>query len=170
MTIYDETGEYETIECPICHVDVDSSCDHVLAFADVTFTETLSGVIEDHCHVFRQIVTESFAKKRASGNLAKWKNFTVDQMWGALLDDEFDPKDFGLPAKLFHEFIFDLLSEAGGWEHPGTLIMGSGSSCESVVRILYAADPLKVVADALELLPSQLVDAVPKVSKRRRDQ
>jgi hypothetical protein len=51
---------------------------------------------------------------------------------------------------------------AGGWEHPGRLAMGSGGHCESEVRLMYADNPQEVVADALKMLPAELVEAGPK--------
>ena len=125
MPIYDESGEYERVECPVCHVDTDDSCDHLLAFADVTFTEEPCGAVGDHLREFEKIISEAFSPRLVSGNVVKWKNFTVGQLWDALLEEDCDPENFTLPSPQYYELVIELLAAAGGWEHPGSLVMGS---------------------------------------------
>jgi hypothetical protein len=168
MAIYDESGEYERVECPVCHVDTDESCDHLLAFADVTFNEEPCGAVGDHLRTFETIISEAFAPRLGSETVVKWKNFTVRQLWEALLEEDCDPEDFTLPSPQFYELVIELLAAAGGWEHPGSLIVGSGGRCESAVRLMYAENPQKVVADALKMLPTQLVEAEPTQRRRRK--
>jgi len=167
MPIYDESGEYERVQCPVCHVDSDESCDHLLALADVTFTEEPCGAVGNHLRAFEKIVSEAFAPRLASGTVVKWKNFTVGQLWEALLEEDYDPEDFTLPSPQFYELVIELLAAAGGWEHPGSLVMGSGGHCESEVRIMYAENPQNVVADALKMLTAELVEAEPKPRRRK---
>jgi len=168
VSVYDESGEYERVECPICHVDTDESCDHLLAFADLTFNEEPCGPVGEHLQEFENVVTEAFAPRLASGNVVKWESFAVGELWDALLEEDCDPDDFTLPSKQFYELVIELLAAAGGWEHPGTLVSGSGAYCESSVRLLYAENPQKVVADALKMLPTQFVEAEPKPRRRRK--
>ena len=59
-------------------------------------------------------------------------------------------------------------SAAGGWEHPGSLVMGSGGHCESEVRLMYAENPQEVVEKALKMLPAELVEAEPKPQRRKK--
>jgi hypothetical protein len=168
MAIYDESGECERVECPVCHVDTDESCDHLLAFADVTFNEEPCGAVGDHLRTFEAIISEAFAPRLVSGNMVKWKNFTVGQLWEALLEEDCDPEDITLPSPQFYELVIELLAAAGGWEHPGSLVMGSGGHCESSVRLMYAENPQEVVEKPLKILPAQLVEAEPKPQRRKK--
>ena len=168
MPIYDESGEYERVECPVCHVDTDESCDHLLALADVTFTEEPCGAVGDHLRAFEKIISKAFAPRLVSGNVVKWKNFTVGQLWEALLKEDGDPEDFTLPSPQFYELVIELLATAGGWEHPGSLVMGSGGHCESEVRLMYAENPQEIVEKALKMLPAELVEAEPKPRRRKK--
>ena len=169
MTIFDESGSWERVECPFCHADTDESCDHLLAFADVTFNEEPCGPIGDYLAEFQNRIIAAFSEKLASGSKPKWGSYYVQEVWDALQEDGVaNPENFSLPSRPFYDLVLELLGTADGIEHPGKLIVGSGGRCESAVRLMYAENPKKVIEDALKLLSSQLVEEKPKSSRRKR--
>lgn len=168
MAVFDESGECERVECPFCKADASESCDHVLMFADITFGDSPSGLVSEHLRACDQLISEAFSPKLTSDTIVNWKKYAVQQLWDALCENEPDAEDVSLPSKEFYELVLELLADAGGWEHPGSLVSGSGACCESAVRLMYAENPQQVIEAALKLLPSYLVEEEPKRRRKKR--
>ena len=83
MTIYDESGYSETVGCPVCHASMDDGCEHLLAFADVTFGEMPSGSIDERIDEIRDTVLKVFVEKLSSERPVVFDNWHVEEMWQA---------------------------------------------------------------------------------------
>lgn len=169
MTVFDESGDCEQVACPFCHASADEGCDHVLAVADTTFAEKPSGAVADRLREFEDVVAEAFAAKLAAGQTVKWQNYALQELWDAVVEEKCDPEDIVLPTNKMTELIWSALEDAGGWDHPGSLIMGSGGYCESAIKLMYAENPAEVIALALRRLPSLLVEQPAKTKRRKKN-
>ena len=65
-------------------------------------------------------------------------------------------------------FEADLALHFFGWDHPGSLVAGSGGRCASAVQLMYAERPLEVITKALEMLPAALAEEKPKKRRRKK--
>ena len=154
MTIHDESvdGEEECVRCPVCHADTDAGCEHVVAVIDDTFEEGPDGYVYEYIPAFTQEITKVFRERLISGETAEWDNDYVNNLWTALEVED----DFSLPSKEFNELVVELLEEAGGVSHFGTLISEFGGRCESEVSIMYDENPEKLCDLAAKVLTKWL--------------
>ena len=165
----DEDSEDDgDISCPFCNSE--KSCDHLLLFFDVTFDHVDGGVVEPYD--FDEIVAKWFVKALRDGKNPSWHWYQLDQAfekideeWAAIMLAAEVPE---LPESLPIDFVFELLIEAGGWEHPGNLYDRSGGYCESALRVSYAEDPPGTLEKAKKILAEQLEKDINPPPKRQR--
>ena len=167
--MYDESGQCEKVSCLICGADSDEGCPHLLMFYDVTFSQCEGGVAYDHKDRFESQVSGAFTRLLAEGAKPTWSHYEVGEVWDALLEEGFeDPEDIVLPTKQFLDLYEEVLVEAGGLQHPGSLVSESGGRCASSVRLLYADDPEQVCKDAEKVFDEWLKPEEPKKKKSRK--
>lgn len=165
----DEDSEDDgEIGCPYC--DSTGGCDHLLLFYDVTFSQVDGGVVDPYD--FDEIVAKAFAKSLRDDKDPTWHDWRIDEVfeqideeWAATMLAAETPE---LPESLPIDFVFELLDDAGGTEHPGSLYDQSGGFCESAVRVSYAEDPWATFEKAKTLLVDRLENDINPKPKRRR--
>jgi hypothetical protein len=167
----EDSEEHEDVGCPFC--DETGECDHRLLYFDVTFHEKQGGVVDPY--EFETIIDEAFDAAAAAGKSRKWLAEWVTEFFdyfdhGAVEAFIADPKA-DRPGRLSVDFLFQLLTAAGGQELDGRLYDQSGPYCESSVRVAYADDPPKVFEAAKAMLTERLskeIESRPEKGRRKR--
>jgi hypothetical protein len=162
----DEDGD---IRCPICR-SIDS-CDHQLFLFDVTFGETMAGVV-DKGELERMIAT-AFVTAIKEGSAPDWYYPEIGELFERI-DEAYTAEvvtadEPWLPDWLPIRVFIDLLEDAGGIDIGCNLLMPSGGRCDSAVRAVYAKSPQVVYKKAKAMLAARLEkDLHPKPKRRRK--
>ena len=162
----DEDGD---IRCPICRST--DSCDHQLFLYDVTFSETMAGVVDKD--ELERMIAMAFVTAIKEGSTPDWYDpetselfERIDEAYAAEVVTAEEP---WLPDLLPIRVLIELLEDAGGREGGGGLSMESGGRCESAVRAVYAKKPAEVYEKAKTMLAARLEkDLHPKPKRRRK--
>jgi hypothetical protein len=164
---WDESSEDEVVRCLECGTEIDQDCPHLLLLADVTFGRCTGGVACDFWDGYSSQVSEVFAKCLKDGSKPSWAGFAVGDVWRDMhLDPIDDPDHPSLPTRAFINLIVEVLSDAGGTEHMGSLVACSGAFAESAIRVMYASDPKATCERGREVLAEWLLPENPR--RRRR--
>ena len=164
----DDDGE---IRCPICRSA--DSCSHQLFLYDVTFGETLAGVVDTQ--ELERMVATAFVTAIKEGTTPDWQDSDIGELFDRV-DETYAAEVIvaehpWLPDLLPIRVLIDLLENAGGHEGGGGLSMESGGRCESAVRAMYAKTPEGVYEKAKAMLAARLEkDLHPKPKRRRKKQ
>lgn len=158
----------DKVSCPYCNKG--DGCNHLLLFYDVTFAREEGGVVESYD--FDEITAKAFARAIKEGKHPDWNDWRIQEVYSQI-DDEWAGKMIAaetpeLPESLPIDLVFELLDEAGGWEHPGSLYDQSGGFSESAVRVFYAEDPEATFEKAKKNLADRLDEDIDPKPKRRR--
>jgi hypothetical protein len=161
--MWDESGEFEEIRCPVCDADVAQGCEHIVLHVDVTFCQCIDGVARQIMPKMIDKIAEAFRGHLVAGRNPEWCHYAVQELWDDVsIDYSGDPTDVPVERPAFYDLTFDILGEAGGGEHQGRLVSSSGPYCESSVRLMYAQNPAEVCEKALPILDKYLVVEEPK--------
>jgi hypothetical protein len=163
----DDDGE---IRCPVCRST--DSCDHQLFLFDVTFGETMAGVV-DKDEIERMIAT-AFVTAIKEGSTPDWYDPEISELFERIDDvyaaEVLTAEEPWLPDLLPIRVLIELLEEAGGREGGGGLSMESGGRCESAVRAVYAKKPSAVYEKAKTMLAARLEkDLHPKRRSKKKE-
>jgi len=156
--MWDESGEFEEILCPFCNTKSEDGCEHVLLHVDVTFGQCIDGAAQQMETQIGDRITEAFQGHLIAGRNPQWCHYEMQELWdNVLIDYTGDPADITIPRRSFYDLIFAILGEAGGDEHQGRLVSGSGPYSESAVRLMYAQNPTEACEKALPVLDKYLL-------------
>ena len=118
-------------------------------------------------------MAKAFARAIKEGKDPTWHDWRIDEVFEQV-DEECAATMLAadtpeLPEPLPIDFVFELLDDAGGTEHPGSLYDQSGGFSESAVRVSYAENPWATLEKAKTLLADRLENDInPKPKRRRR--
>jgi hypothetical protein len=164
-SVWDESEAEEQVTCLECGAPVDVDCPHLLLVADVTYGASTGGVADEFWDRYTQQVQEVFAKCLREKTSPQWSQYAVQKVWDDMdLEESDDPEKPSLPVGAFINLVVEVLQASGGTEHPGSLVGRSGAYSESVMRIMYDADPRAVCERAVQTLAEWLI---PKKPRRR---
>jgi hypothetical protein len=167
----DEDSEDEgEIRCPICGSP--DACEHQLFFYDVTFGETMAGVV-DKDELERMIAT-AFVTAIKEGTTPDWYDPEISELFErideAYTAEVLTAEEPWLPDWLPIRVLIELLEDAGGREGGGGHIRPSGGRCDSAVRALYAKKPEVVYEKAKSMLAARLEkDLHPKRRRKKKE-
>ena len=167
----DEDSEDDgEIHCPICGSP--DACEHQLFFYDVTFGETMAGVV-DKDELERMIAT-AFVTAIKEGTTPDWYDPEISELFErideAYTAEVLTAEEPWLPDWLPIRVLIELLEDAGGREGGGGHIMPSGGRCDSAVRALYAKKPEVVYEKAKSMLAARLEkDLHPKRRRKKKE-
>ncbi|WBQ13034.1 hypothetical protein L2D00_14460 [Hyphomonadaceae bacterium BL14] len=155
MTIYEDSREKVT--CLICDADDYWNCGHLVASFDQSFCDCYGGEAHDHLSDFSSTIEEAFLTHLRNGGEPSFNNATIDALWeGARRNSEPDEDFVDLDGYIFQRLLIELLEGAGAQQPPGSLIDPGGPGMTSSMSLLFAEEPPKVVAVALQGLSDEL--------------
>ena len=167
----DEDSEDDgEIRCPICGSP--DACKHQLFFYDVTFGETMAGVV-DKDELDRMIAT-AFVTAIKEGTTPDWHDPEISELFErideAYTAEVLTAEEPWLPDWLPIRVLIDLLEDAGGIDIGCSLLMPSGGRCDSAVRAVYAKKPAVVYEKAKTMLAARLEkDLHPKRRRKKKE-
>ena len=166
----DEDAEDDgEIRCPICRST--DSCDHQLFFYDVTFSETMAGVVDKD--ELERMIAMAFVTAIKEGSTPDWYDPEIGELFERA-DETYTAEvlaaeDPWLPDLLPIRVLIELLEDTGGIDIGSSSLMPSGGRCDSAVRAVYAKKPAVVYEKAKALLAARLEkDLHPKPKRRRK--
>ena len=167
----DEDSEDDgEIRCPICGSP--DACKHQLFFYDVTFGETMAGVV-DKDELERMIAT-AFVTAIQEGTTPEWYDPEISDLFErvdeAYIAEVLTAEEPWLPDLLPIRVLIELLEDAGGIDIGCSAIMSSGGRCDSAVRAVYAKNPEVVYGKAKAMLAARLEkDLHPKRRRKKKE-
>lgn len=156
-----DEGTNEPPECPFCGVSADEGCEHALALLDMTFGECRGGYCDDHLSEIGAYIRAAFASVSPTVEQAnlQWSDALIQELWEGLDQKESreSADNIYLDSHEYMRFVAELLEEAGGKRHPGSLLEDDGPGVTSAMELFYAKDPRAVTQAALEAVQSRLI-------------
>ncbi len=166
----DEDSEDDgEIRCPICGSP--DACKHQLFFYDVTFGETMAGIVDKE--ELERMIATAFVTAIKEGSTPDWYDPEISELFErideAYTAEVLTAEEPWLPDWLPIRVLIDLLEDAGGIDIVCSSPMPSGGRCDSVVRAVYAKKPEVVYEKAKTMLAARLEkDLHPKPKRRRK--
>lgn len=157
------------IRCPICRST--DSCDHQLFFYDVTFGETMAGVVDKE--ELERMIATAFVTAIKEGLTPDWYDPEISELFERIDEtytaEVLTAEEPWLPDLLPIRVLIDLLEDAGGIDIVCSSPMPSGGRCDSAVCAVYAKKPAAVYEKAKAMLAERLEkDLHPKPKRRRK--
>lgn len=152
--IDDETGE--EIQCHYCGA-VDP-CEHLVAMIDQTFFECTAGFAADVFYQFESTILEAFHRWNEDGAAKPHPSIegALKELWDSAPKD-WDPEEVGvLERHAYFRLATELLQNAGGERHPGSVHDGEAPGFSSAINLFYAERPWAVFNRALRDLRRRL--------------
>lgn len=167
--MWDESEEVEEIRCPFCGCEGYEECEHLLIHFDVTCSDCIGGKAEEYMPRFAAAVEKAFSEFLAAGKHPNWDRWEMADIWkDARAGAVDDPAGLSIGGSMYYRMVFAALEEAGGFEHPGSLVSSSGAYCESSVKLMHAEKPEEVCVKALSLIERWVVEEKPPRPPRKR--
>jgi hypothetical protein len=166
----DDSEDDGDIRCPICGSP--DACKHQLFFYDVTFSETMAGIVDKDA--LERMIATAFVTAIKEGTTPDWHDpeisdrfERVDETYTAEVLTAEEP---WLPDLLPIRVLIDLLEDAGGIDIGCSAIMSSGGRCDSAVRAVYAKKPEVVYEKAKTMLAARLEKALHPKRRRKKEE